>query len=567
MTMPETTLIAGTGSKTGDTRWGDYHHMCIDDFDGETFYYTGVYFSGGTKTRNIAIKMDPEILDANLVGLFQVANGAICGTSAQLGIIIENRGQTPILSGSYTWQIGSGNPTTVNYTSNQLSGIGSRDTLFVFVNGLNAGSNNVTVSLFNANGTQDDNACNDSKSVVISVSGAQSFTTTSNIISLPTCTSNNGQVELQPNGGTAPFLFSLNGGSNQTDSTFSNLAPDNYTFTITDNTGCSISNTFQITTPYSISSSYIQTNEIVCFGEPTAEIVITASGGQNGYSFSIDGSNFQTNNNFINLTAGTYQVISKDGNGCLDEITVEIIQPNQLILNAIPTMISCFGSNNGSISVNVTGGTAPYTNTINSQSGLFTGLSAGSYSVTSIDANGCTQTFNTTITEPSQLTISGLPSAAAAGLTNGSITMTGSGGLTPYSYSINGTNYYSGSLFSNLGAGTYTCYVKDANGCINTTTVVVDEVASISENEIQLVNLYPNPNNGVFELEIDGLKGDKAECKLFNLQGQLVSEFTLSISEGKVKKTIEMSKKLAVGSYYLGIYNNGNATIKQFIKE
>jgi hypothetical protein len=145
--------------------------------------------------------------------------------------------------------------------------------------------------------------------------------------------------------------------------------------------------------------------------------------------------------------------------------------------------------------------------------------------------------------------------------------MSGSGGLSPYSYSINGTNYYSGSLFSNLAAGTYTCYVKDANGCINTTTAVVDEVASISENEIQLVSLYPNPNNGVFELEIDGLKGDKAVCKLFNLQGQLVSEFTLSVSEGKVKKTIEMSKKLAAGSYYLGIYNNGNATIKQFIKE
>jgi hypothetical protein len=43
MTMPETTIIAGTSSKTGNTRWGDYHHMSIDDFDGKTFYFTGVY--------------------------------------------------------------------------------------------------------------------------------------------------------------------------------------------------------------------------------------------------------------------------------------------------------------------------------------------------------------------------------------------------------------------------------------------------------------------------------------------------------------------------------------------
>lgn len=567
MTMPETTLIAGTGSKTGDTRWGDYHHMCIDDFDGETFYYTGVYYAGGTKTRNISMKMDPENLDASLVGLFQVSNGDICGTSAQIGLIIENRGLSTITSGSFSWQIGAGNLTTVNYTSTQLIGVGSRDTIFVFVNGLNPGSNNVNFTLNSVNGSTDDNICNDARSVSISVSGAQSFVTSSNVIIQPTCVANIGSVQLQTTGGTAPFSYSLNGGTNQTDATFSNLAPGNYTYTITDNTGCAISNVFNLTTSYSVTSNYAQTATISCYGESTAEILITATGGQGGYEYSIDGSTFQSSAIFSGLAAGEYLVISKDANGCLSEVSVEITEPNQLVLNAIPTMITCFGNNNGSIAVNVSGGTPSYTNTINSPNGSFTGLSQGTYEVTSTDANGCTQSFSTTITEPSPVSISGIPVSATAGLSNGSITMSGSGGLSPYSYSINGTNYYSGSLFSNLAAGTYTCYVKDANGCINTTIVVVDEVASISENEIQLVSLYPNPNNGVFELEIDGLKGDKAVCKLFNLQGQLVSEFTLSVSEGKVKKTIEMSKKLAAGSYYLGIYNNGNATIKQFIKE
>ena len=230
-------------------------------------------------------------------------------------------------------------------------------------------------------------------------------------------------------------------------------------------------------------------------------------------------------------------------------------------------MITCFGANNGSILVNVTGGTAPYTNVINSQSGLFTGLSSGSYSITSTDANGCTQNFNTTITEPTQVSVSGISTTATTGVSNGSITLTGSGGLTPYTYSINGTNYYSGSLFSNLAAGNYTCYVKDANGCINSITLTIDAVAGIIENEIQLVNLYPNPNNGIFELEIEGLNSDMITCKLFNLQGQLVSEFNLPVTEGKVKKTIEMSKKLASGTYYLGLYTEKKAMIKQFIKQ
>jgi hypothetical protein len=566
MTMPETTLIAGTGSKTGDTRWGDYHHMCIDDFDGETFYYTGVYYAGGTKTRNIAVKMDPENLDAALVGLFQVANGDVCGTSAQIGIIVENRGTSPITSGSFSWQIGTGNATTVNYSSIQLNNVGSRDTLFVFVNGLNAGANTVNVSLVLANGTADDNSCNDTRSVSISVSGAQSFTTNSNVISQPTCTANTGSVQLQTIGGSAPFTYSLNSGTVQTDPTFSNLAPGSYTYTITDNTGCSITDVFDLTTPYSITSNFSQTATINCFGESTAEISIVANGGQGGYSYSLDGINFQTNSVFSNLAAGEYQVISKDGNGCLSEVTVEILQPNQLVLNAIPTMITCYGDNNGSIAVNVSGGTPSYVYTINSSSGLFTGLPQGTYVVTTTDANGCSQSFSTNITEPTQVNLSTIPSSASSGLNNGSITMSGSGGLSPYSYSINGTNYYSGSLFSNLAAGTYTCYVKDANGCIYSTTVTVDQVAElVEENSIQ-ANLFPNPNNGIFEIESSGLQGEKLECKLFNLQGQLLSEFSLTISNGKVSQSIEMSKKLPAGKYFLGLYNQSKVVIKEFVK-
>ena len=567
MTMTETTLIAGTGSKTGDTRWGDYHHMCIDDFDGETFYYTGVYYAGGTKTRNIAIKMDAENLDAALVGLFQVTNGDICGTSAQIGVIVENRGTTPITSGIFSWQIGTGNATNVNYSSSQLNSVGSRDTIFVFVNGLNAGANSVNVSLVSANGSADDNACNDSRSVSISVSGAQSFTTASNVITQPSCTANIGSIQLQTNGGSAPFTYSINSGAVQADSTFSNLAPGSYTYTITDNTGCSITDVFNLTTPYSISSNFTQTGTINCFGESTAEISISASGGQGAYEYSIDGITFQSGSVFSNIAAGEYQVISKDENSCLSEITVEITQPNQLVLNAIPTMISCFGENDGSVLVSVSGGTPSYVNIINSTSGLFTGLAQGSYEVTTTDANGCTQSFSTSITEPTAVNISAVPASATNGTNNGSITMSGSGGLSPYSYSINGTNYYSGSLFLNLAAGTYTCYVKDANGCINTITVTVDQVASLADENSLAVNLYPNPNNGIFEIESSGLTGDKLNCKLFNIQGQLVSEFNLSVVDGKVSQTLEMSKKLASGTYYLGIYQNNKAQIKQFVKE
>jgi hypothetical protein len=146
--------------------------------------------------------------------------------------------------------------------------------------------------------------------------------------------------------------------------------------------------------------------------------------------------------------------------------------------------------------------------------------------------------------------------------------MSATGGLTPYSYSLNGTNYYSGSFFANLAPGTYTCYVKDNNGCIDTIQIIVDELANLEGNESFVISsLYPNPTNGFFELHITGLAEEIVSCKLFNISGQIVSEFELKTSNGEIKQSFEMSRKLASGTYYLGIYQNNKAQIKQFVKE
>ncbi|MEY4571796.1 MAG: hypothetical protein RLZ10_1007 [Bacteroidota bacterium] len=568
MTMTETTLIAGTTAKTGDTRWGDYHHMCIDDFDGETFYYTGVYSSSGTKTRNIAVRMNPDAMDATISSIFQVNPGNVCGSSTQLGVVIQNLGTTAITSGVIQWQVGAGALTNVNYTSNQLNSINSLDTVFINITGLINGANVVTVNSTTVNGTSpDENTCNDSKTFTVTVGGGGAITVSSTINTQPTCTSNIGQVTLSASGGSAPYTYSLNNGTPQSSATFSNLSAGTYSYTISDNIGCSSTGTFTLNLPTSIVTSASLIANISCNGQQNAVINVVGAGGQASYTYSIDGVNFQASSQFGNLGAGTYTVYAKDANGCIGQASISVTQPSAITINAVPTMISCFGANNGSISVNVTGGTSPYVNTINSSSGSFSGLSSGLYTVTSTDANGCTQTFSTTITEPTQVSISGVAVPATVGSNNGSITMTGSGGLTPYTYSINGTNYYSGSLFSNLAAGTYTCYIKDANGCIGTTIITVDEQAGLSENQFEIIQLYPNPNNGIFELEVDGIMGDKLECKLFNIQGQIVSEFQLTVVNGSVKKTIEMSRKLAAGTYYLGLYNQGQAFIKQFVKE
>lgn len=571
MTVPETTIIAGTSSKTGDTRWGDYHHMSIDDFDGLTFYFTGVYHNSSTKTNVSAIRMNPDAKDASIFDIFQVTPGGVCGSSTQLGVVVQNMGTAAITSGVIQWQIGSGALTNVNYTSNQLTSVGSLDTIFVTVTGLVNGSNSVTINSTTVNGTSpDDNICNDTKTYTLTV-GAGGFTVNSTVNAQPTCTTNSGQVTLVPTGGTSPFTYALNNGTPQSSATFSNLAAGTYSYTITDNSGCSGTGSVTLSQPASITATSTQSAQITCNGAQNASITASAAGGQASYTYSIDGTTYQAGASFSGLGAGTYSVYAKDANGCIGQTSITISQPAVLNLNAVPTMISCFGSANGSISAMGSGGTSPYVYSIDgttfSSQSVVNNLSAGIYTVTVKDVNGCLQTFNTTITEPTQVGVSGVSTGTATATTNGTITLTGNGGLTPYTYSINGTNYYSGSLFSNLAPGTYTCYVKDNNGCISTTTIIVEELVGLEENGINVIQLYPNPNNGIFELSVEGLSGDKLACKLFNVQGQLVSDFTLDVVNGKATKTIEMSKKLSAGVYYLGLYNSDKAVVRQFIKE
>jgi hypothetical protein len=234
----------------------------------------------------------------------------------------------------------------------------------------------------------------------------------------------------------------------------------------------------------------------------------------------------------------------------------------------IPTMISCNGASDGVLSAQVSGGTSPYTYAINGGTAVgnpvFNNLTAGTYMLTATDANGCQQAFTSTITEPSALTL--VASTTVSNGNDGTIALSGAGGNSPYTYSMDGQTYYSGSFFSNLAIGTYTCYVKDNNGCITTIEVTVNS-SSLSELTFDLMSLYPNPNNGVFELEIEGVNEASLDAKLFNAQGQQVASFVLKSNNGKVKQTVELSPKIAAGTYYLGVYEQTQGAVLQFVKQ
>jgi hypothetical protein len=137
------------------------------------------------------------------------------------------------------------------------------------------------------------------------------------------------------------------------------------------------------------------------------------------------------------------------------------------------------------VTVAGSGGTSPYTYAIGGatfgNSGTFSNLAAGSYTVSVKDANGCTTTQPVTITQPAAAlssSISSQTNVACFGSSSGSVTVAGSSGTAPYTYSIDGTNFGNSGTFSNLAAGSYTITVKDANGCTTTQPVTISQPAS-----------------------------------------------------------------------------------------
>ncbi|MDP4798878.1 MAG: T9SS type A sorting domain-containing protein [Crocinitomicaceae bacterium] len=571
MTLPEMVIKQGMSARTSNTRWGDYHHMCVDDFDGLTFYYTGVVMNSNNNivTNVSAFKMNPDSLDLAILSAFTTQTGGICGASTQIAVVVENRGVNTVNSFNLSGQVGTGNPTNQSYTSTSLTGYQLIDTVYFTAAGLQPGLNTLQLQLSNINGLgNDENTCNDAYNLELTVIGSTSVAVNATITQQPSCNASNGTVQLQTTGSSGPYTYSLDNATPQSSNTFTNLGAGNYTYTVFDNQGCAVSGTFSITATTTIAANIVQTTTIACAGSQTANLVVTPSGGTAPYSYSIDNGADQASNTFNNLGAGTYTIGVIDANGCFTTLTYIVTQPSPLSVNMIPTMISCNGANDGALNCQVSGGTSPYLYAINggavTSSAVFSNLPAGSYTLTAIDANGCQQGFTSTITEPTAISLTA--STTVSNGNDGTISLSASGGNSPYTYSMDGQTYYSGSFFASLAIGTYTCYVKDNNGCVTTIEVTVNS-SSLSELSFELMTLYPNPNSGVFEVQIEGVIGATLDAKLFNSLGQQISSFTMKAVHGKAKETITLSPKIAAGSYFLGIYDEGKGAVLQFIKE
>ena len=201
-----------------------------------------------------------------------------------------------------------------------------------------------------------------------------------------------------------------------------------------------------------------------CNGAGTGTASVTESGGEAPYTYAW--SNAGTTSTINGLMAGSYSVTVTDANGCTDDCTAVVGEPSGLTADCSATNASCNGVADGTIGVNATGGSAPYTYewSNGATTASVSAVAAGNYSVTVTDANGCTATCQTTVGEPTALIADCTSIDGTCNNNNeASASVSVSGGDAPYSYDW--SNGATTASIENLTAGTYSVTVTDANGC------------------------------------------------------------------------------------------------------
>jgi gliding motility-associated-like protein len=218
--------------------------------------------------------------------------------------------------------------------------------------------------------------------------------------------------------------------------------------------------------------------DISCNGLGDGQIDLTVSNGTAPFTFLWN--NGETSEDLTSLEAGVYDVVITDANGCTGTASATIAEPAVLIVEGTAVQVSCNGGSDGAIDVSVSGGIAPYSYAWSN--GEITqdiaALTAGTYSVVVTDANGCTASFGTTITEPDTLNVTFASNPATCNAANGSVVTAVTGGTAPYTY-----NWSNGAITSNLNsavAGVYELVVTDANGCTYTLEVEVGSVSNLT---------------------------------------------------------------------------------------
>ncbi|NUO00636.1 MAG: gliding motility-associated C-terminal domain-containing protein [Saprospiraceae bacterium] len=295
------------------------------------------------------------------------------------------------------------------------------------------------------------------------------------LVTKPTCGGGvDGAVTLVVSGGTPPYQYNWQNTGFTSNNTLSNIMQGDYPVTIRDQNNCTVSLVLPVRELELVLDPTVQAiTRPSCFGFSDGSIVVVIDNGLGPFQYNWnDGNGFVNENSLLNISAGTYEVEVRDANLCAGffEFILEDYPP--LALEFDTRNITCNGESDGRAAALVSGGTGVYAYAwSNNQTGsAIDQVPAGTYLVTVTDSNGCVLSGDTVLTEPPLLvlTLGDIVNNICYGESEGSISVSASGGTPLYEYSISGSAFQMEPLFDNLFASPYIITVMDAFGCTDT---------------------------------------------------------------------------------------------------
>ena len=394
---------------------------------------------------------------------------------------------------------------------------------------------------------------------------------------------NDGIFRMEILGGTIPYTYTVSGPNGYTqfsptffdddEAIFENLVGGLYTVTITDGGSCgAITKDIMLAEDDLLVAQIINHENISCTGYNDGALNATAIGGNGTYSYSWTGpSGYTANSKSISgLIAGTYTLTSQSAGQTATDQSI-IIEPTPLVATSSLSNVSCFNEPNGSIELDITGGTKPYSILWEGDRGLFShsdkiyDLAKGDYDYQITDEGGCIVSNSVTINEPDAVLVNVVPTDITdIGLRDGTITATATGGTPPYTIFISGPNEYSNKSFNNptgisfvdiLEQGVYIIEVLDANECrAITETRIYEKEKMVVSLVSKTTPICKGENQGSIEVLVEDGSGD----------------YTLSWEADNHYENLDALDKidnLEAGIYTLTVTDNVTGEIITFVQE
>ncbi|MDQ3190238.1 MAG: T9SS type A sorting domain-containing protein, partial [Bacteroidota bacterium] len=377
----------------------------------------------------------------------------------------------------------------------------------------------------------------------------------------------NGEAEItSTTGGTSPHSYIWNNDPTLNSSIISSLTPGIHVVEVTDDNGCTKLDTVTITEPDQIVIT-TSTSDLLCNGDNSGQAIAQAIGGTGVITY--NWSNGIQNDTISGLSAGQYSITAMDDNNCIETQIVTVTEPNAFVFSPSITDESCLGANDGTATVNVTGGTGFYNLTWNTnpvQTGsAASGLAAGTYIFTVVDNDGCSDSETITIDNGNTEPIADF-SYNSAGTSIDFIN--NSTGATSWIWVFGDNSSLSNAqnpTHSYATSGSYTVTLIANSVCGSDTISQVIMVTGINDlKNAYTLDVFPNPTSDVFTVKFDSDQSNNFNIRLVDMQGRVLENDNLNQFSGIYQKTFDI-RNYASGVYTMQIVTDKGVITRRIV--